>query len=509
MALPLLPIAAGAALLLLLSQKKPSSYSQAPSDGSKPPAREAAPASKTWREMPAALQEQVAAALGQLGVSPATGELGDGPVSADAIKVATQTAALCESQGFYDVAKQLRDYAAQAAAKVPTTPAAQAMQQALPPGLTEAQRTAIARTLDMDRDPKIIRALITTLEALPPSAERDHFLDLARALVLQLEAAQSTTQTLQQIDQVIKSPGIAEVHTAVQPLPPAIIPVLTPPAPAAAPVIVKSPGLPPIPSLPAPAPPPVIVPAASVPVAPSAAPPPPPASSAAAETAAEMDALSYAALVALTGSRVLKLTAPVMKGTDVQAWQTVLRKDGYASTVKPDQVFGPATLSATKKWQTARGLVADGQVGPATRGKIGTSPAAPAAAQPTSPALTPAPLPQATAPASAPRLVFANVIDPTPNAAALKKGMKGDAVKSWQNILYALGYGGIVGTIDGDFGGKTDSATRALQTYAAQHYRDSKPITVDGTVGPQTRRIVLARTAELKGTVIAGERRVA
>ena len=235
MALPVLPIALGAVALFFLAKQSSasSSYSQAPADGSKPPKKEAAPPGKTWKEMPPALQEQVAAALGALGVSPATGELSGNPVTADAIKMASQTAALCESQGFYEVAKELKRLVAGAVVTVPTPAEAEPMKAAAPPGLTPEQVEALVRTLTMDRDPKNIEALIMALERMPQSPQRDNFIGMAKALLLQLAAAQSTTQTMQQIDQVIKSPGIAEVRAAVQPLPPVVVPVLSPAPPPA------------------------------------------------------------------------------------------------------------------------------------------------------------------------------------------------------------------------------------------------------------------------------------
>lgn len=79
--------------------------------------------------------------------------------------------------------------------------------------------------------------------------------------------------------------------------------------------------------------------------------------------------------LASTGSRILKLTSPNMTGSDVKAWQQVLVASGYAVT--PDGVFGPKTDQATIDWQKKRGLTGDGDVGPATRAKIGTPPTAP------------------------------------------------------------------------------------------------------------------------------------
>jgi len=469
MAFPLVPVALGTVALLFLakSSSAASTYTQAPADGSKPPTKEPAPPGKSWKEMPVSLQEQVAAALGALGVSPATGELSGTAVTADAIKMATQTAALCESQGFYEIAKELRRHAAKAVVSVPTPADAEPIKKAAPPGLTPAQIEALARTLTMDRDPASIRALLASLERLPPSPQRDHFISMAQALLLQLAAAQSTTQTMQQIDEVIKSPGIAEVHAAVQPLPPVAIPRVEPPKPPAqAPVLA-----------------------------------PPPSSSKPSPIVLDKPvAISYATMKPLTGTRTLQLNS---KGTDVGAWQHILRLDGYSSSVDVDNVFGPKTKAATVDWQKSRGLLGDGKVGPNTRAKIGTGPIAKAVAVP-APALSPQP-----AVPSAQKLVFANVVDPTPSAVVLKRPMKGDAVRSWQNILGALGYGALVGTVDGDFGGKTETATRALQQYAKDHYKDSKPIVVDGSVGPQTRRMVVARTAELKGVVIGSVRRAA
>ena len=59
------------------------------------------------------------------------------------------------------------------------------------------------------------------------------------------------------------------------------------------------------------------------------------------------------------------------------------------------------------------------------------------------------------------RRVFANVIDPPPNAKVLKQGlstMTQAEATSWQNILLALGYGSIVGPVDGKWGLKTTTS---------------------------------------------------
>jgi len=542
MALPILPIAAGGALLLLLlTQKKAEAkapYSTAPPDGSKPATKEPAPPAKGWAEMPPALQEQVAAALGALGVSPATGQI-EGTPTADAIKLATQTAALCESQGFYEVAKELNRLTGEAAKKVPTPPEAAVIKQTAPPGLTAEQIEAISRTLTLDRDPKSIEALIRSLEKLPASPQRDNFIQMAQALLLQLASAQSTTQTMQQIEQVITSPGLPQLQQAIQPLPPAVVPVAPTPSSTTQP------------------PPIVVSPTPTVPTAPQ----PPtaaqiqkvlgsrilqagmagsdvlgwqqwlqrdgfptitadskfgPITTAATKAWQSQRGLSPDGKVGpatkakigtpagratptpslpaptptpvATGTRIL---ARGMSGADVKSWQEQLQRDGFF--VSSDGVFGAGTESATKSWQKQRGLAADGKVGPGTRAKIGTRPVA-AAAQ--SSASAPAPSPAQTAAAVPSGALNLDMFpDPNPSAPVIKKGSpKSDYVVSFQKVLNTFGYP--VGTPDGIFGSGTEKQTKAFQAWSLGYYKD-KRIVPDGVVGPITRRLVRMRAAEL------------
>ena len=58
----------------------------------------------------------------------------------------------------------------------------------------------------------------------------------------------------------------------------------------------------------------------------------------------------------------------------------------------------------------------------------------------------------------------------------LRKGSKGAQVKTLQRLLNALGYN--CGTVDGDFGAKTETALKAFQK--------AKKLTVDGVCGSQT-----------------------
>ena len=64
-------------------------------------------------------------------------------------------------------------------------------------------------------------------------------------------------------------------------------------------------------------------------------------------------------------NRILKLTSPLMQGDDVKAVQNKLNSLGYNCGVA-DGYYGNDTKNAVVKFQSAKGLTADGEVGPAT-----------------------------------------------------------------------------------------------------------------------------------------------
>ncbi|MFE3516489.1 peptidoglycan-binding protein [Streptomyces sp. NPDC059166] len=122
-------------------------------------------------------------------------------------------------------------------------------------------------------------------------------------------------------------------------------------------------------------------------------------------------------------------------GDQVKAVQTLLNQQGYEAGAA-DGVFGSTTQSAVAAFQKARGLTADGVVGPKTWTALlsaGTTP-------------------------------------------VLTKGSSGDAVKRLQRTLTAA-LGRTV-TADGAFGARTDTAVR--------DYQSSRSLGVDGSVGPAT-----------------------
>lgn len=184
-----------------------------------------------------------------------------------------------------------------------------------------------------------------------------------------------------------------------------------------------------------PASPPVVPGAGSVPLPPGATPPAKPP--------------------VLTVPPKVRLLRSGLSGADVAAWQTVLKADGYdLGATGVDGKFGPKTVAATKAWQSARNVKADGIVGPATLAKIGTQSNAPPV------------------PAKGPKVIPSSW-------RTLKQGAAGNDVKAWQQVLIADGYSvGSTGA-DGKFGPNTTKATKAWQS--------ARGLTPDGIVGAGSR----------------------
>ena len=68
--------------------------------------------------------------------------------------------------------------------------------------------------------------------------------------------------------------------------------------------------------------------------------------------------------------QTLRVTSPMMAGPIIKEVQRALAKAKFP-VGRPDGVYGPQTAHAVRLFQAARGLVADGEVGPATFKALG------------------------------------------------------------------------------------------------------------------------------------------
>lgn len=177
-------------------------------------------------------------------------------------------------------------------------------------------------------------------------------------------------------------------------------------------------------------------------------------------------------------------------GPDVVRWQTFLRNVAGFSQIVADGKFGPMTQSATKSYQSSRGLTADGVVGPLTwaSASMPISPPVPvnepapqvapiytATPVPVVPmtTVTPAPLPIPIVPKTTTQAAIPILKPPTttaPTRPILRSGSRGIYVAEWQRILRI--------TADSIFGPNTVAATKSFQL--------KNGLTPDGVVGPKT-----------------------
>lgn len=152
------------------------------------------------------------------------------------------------------------------------------------------------------------------------------------------------------------------------------------------------------------------------------------------------------------------------KSTKVAELQQALMKLGYLpKTFKADGNYGVETTAAVKKFQKATKNTVDGWVGPQTCKSLNK---------------------KTTTTTSVTKTTTNAINCPKIN---LKKGSKGDDVKTLQTMLKALGY--YTRQIDGDFGQYTDSAVKAYQ-------RNAGGLLVDGIFGPVTCKKLTAKYTE-------------
>lgn len=150
------------------------------------------------------------------------------------------------------------------------------------------------------------------------------------------------------------------------------------------------------------------------------------------------------------GSRIIYLTTPNMRGSDVLEVQQLLARTGAGVTV--DGVFGPMSKRAVERYQSVNGLKPDGVVGPKTLTLLQT------------------------------RALY--YTQPT---------LRGDDVKDLQTALNNRGF---KLTADGIFGLGTKTAV--------QDFQSSVGLKPDGVVGPKTQQILSARLLYLKQPYFEG-----
>jgi peptidoglycan hydrolase-like protein with peptidoglycan-binding domain len=149
-------------------------------------------------------------------------------------------------------------------------------------------------------------------------------------------------------------------------------------------------------------------------------------------------------------SRLLKVRSPLMHGEDVRAVQNKLNSLGY-NAGSADGYFGNNTKNAVQSFQRARGLSADGIVGPDTWNKLFSSSSSGGSSS--------------SGNSNYHRLL--KVRSPL---------MHGEDVRAVQNKLNSLGYN--AGSADGYFGNNTKNAVQSFQR--------ARGLSADGIVGPDT-----------------------
>jgi peptidoglycan hydrolase-like protein with peptidoglycan-binding domain len=270
--------------------------------------------------LPPDLQAKLAQALAALTVG-SDGKI-TGPITKEALQLATSVAGQIDAAGYHDAAEALRAYIRQAQALLaPVPPGQQIPVPSIPPDL----QAMFNQALQTERDPKKLRAILAALQAIQPQTpDIQHAEQALEALIVQTEAQAAQAQAMTQIQQTLSNPAPPPPYT-----PPSQTSPGWQPAPPVMPGSTASTGTPGA----------VVTPQGTV-VAPASVVSSP--SGAHVRPTLSLKAKSY--------------------GDDVADWQRYLVRDGFPVAV--DKQFGKGTDAATRKWQSQRGLASDGIVGP-------------------------------------------------------------------------------------------------------------------------------------------------
>jgi peptidoglycan hydrolase-like protein with peptidoglycan-binding domain len=162
--------------------------------------------------MPTSLQLEMSAVGRELGVD-ANGVV-RGPATAAGVQHATELSSRLTQAGYPEAGVVVRKWATDASKMVPLAPPAVIL-----PGVPPEIQAAIARALQLERDPAKLEALKQSLLTLPPSAERDMLIGALDALILQIRTAQAVATAATEIDQQMNptSPGLSQHPAATGP----------------------------------------------------------------------------------------------------------------------------------------------------------------------------------------------------------------------------------------------------------------------------------------------------
>ena len=170
------------------------------------------------------------------------------------------------------------------------------------------------------------------------------------------------------------------------------------------------------------------------------------------------------ASVVANKKNVVVASATLRKGSRGENVKTLQRNLNAAigAGLSVDGSFGPSTSRAVKNFQSKYGLTADGIAGPATQKKLAS--------------------------------VLANKSSSSGSSSSvLKKGSKGEAVKTLQRNLNAAIGAGL--SVDGIFGPSCYAAVKSFQSRYG--------LSVDGIAGPATQRKLASVVANKKNVVVA------
>lgn len=198
------------------------------------------------------------------------------------------------------------------------------------------------------------------------------------------------------------------------------------------------------------------------------------------------DSTTPTATPTVSGGRIVRPTLQLgSQGESVRELQSMLILLGYYPGPVTG-VYAEDTAAATRRFQSAADITADGIVGPATWSRLFPTPPSEANPPTAMVSATDSDTAPGTSPATAANTPSASSTESAPGSTAgsttalpvLRLGMEGDVVRQLQQRLRTKGF--YSGAIDGIFGSQTEAAVRQAQT--------ANDLTVDGIVGPATWR---------------------